>query len=71
MTYQGVGWFGIGVSSDGTMDSNGQGSALIVCEQKMSVCNYKKTVKKCSVGLKKNCLKKRAIMYLPKSVLSI
>lgn len=40
VTYQGVGWFGIGVSSDGTMDSNGQGSDLIVCEQNNVVKRY-------------------------------
>ena len=33
VTYSGAsGWFGIGVSSDGTMSSNGEGSDVVVCD---------------------------------------
>ena len=31
MTYQGTGWFGIGISLDGTMGSNGQGTDMVLC----------------------------------------
>jgi hypothetical protein len=31
VTYQGTGWFGIGISADGTMGSNGQGTDMIIC----------------------------------------
>ena len=31
VTYQGTGWFGIGISLDGTMGSNGQGTDMVLC----------------------------------------
>jgi hypothetical protein len=38
--HKGLGWFGIGVSSDGTMSSSGAGSDLILCEEGNVVKRY-------------------------------
>ena len=32
VTFQGKGWFGIGISADGSMDSGGAGSDIVTCD---------------------------------------